>query len=1036
MNSERLQNTWVETGEPVTLEDAKQHDLSYTEEVKRLLERDSKKDFSQRKAQQKDKDKLIRPVQLEIEAKIAEQDAKPKGTDKKEWYAEITKCDTYVLAEYAVARTQDAAHNGWSKRKLEEELGKCVGMAVFTAIFQHNANSRRRFDRMDMAATKIEGYDGPGRAERILQFAEKYGYDTEKWREATYQAKHGAVLMTATLKALASRFKMPLEKRTGDTHTRYYIEFIDEIDDEERIAEFSDTEEQRLSEEAEKYAASVTFYNPIVVPPRPWNKDNLGPFPDKAKAQSVPFVRNMGDAQRQVVQNSMRDGRLDNVTKAVNAIQETPFMVNRYVYDALKWVFEDIDQKKDFHTEIGREINGLPNTRRIRGLKKEKMAREKFNALPRKEQRIVARAYANKQKHNLRAKGAFKRIGSILAQAENTFNTAKFWLPHNLDYRGRVYHVPSFGPHNADFVRALFEFADKEEVTPENEWFIKLQIANHAGQDKLTLKERIKWVDDNEADIIASGLDYKSTVDFWGKQDSDSFQFLAACRDWAMYTEAKKAGVPYFSGLPIAFDATQSGVQHYGAATKSSEIARKVNITPAAHEDERPADFYTLCLHKAVSMLKTELEANRQKAEDNPISEKEQLAIDDFEAHMDSDELIDDILDDGERVFKVVNRENPKLPKEEVSFAELTDMQKREERDRERKRIRAAFKRTKTSKKLENIKNVKAAEVALELHENPIIFEGETVASYGRAQIKRNGMTLCYSSEEYGFAEQLLEDWMDDLTMLVFEGKLKEHPFGVDEGFHAATYLAKIHYNAIASEVLPAVEGMKFFKDIARIMANDVAGRSDGVGKHVHFTNRLHFPMFQNYREHERRKQKVLGLDNETLEYNPDAESSYTYYKNTIDTEDSVDGIAPNLIHQQDSLHLMLTVLDCVGEGVTNFMMIHDSFATTIGSADTLSACLRRMFILLYDDYNLFEDVLAQSKAAHSDPENKGIQARYDEANKKLEEAIEADADAKTIKRLEGEAMMIARQFVGWPVPPKQGDLDLKVVWDSDYFFN
>ena len=28
-----------------------------------------------------------------------------------------------------------------------------------------------------------------------------------------------------------------------------------------------------------------------------------------------------------------------------------------------------------------------------------------------------------------------------------------------------------------------------------------------------------------------------------------------------------------------------------------------------------------------------------------------------------------------------------------------------------------------------------------------------------------------------------MEDWMDKMTMAVFEGKLEEHPFGEDDGF-------------------------------------------------------------------------------------------------------------------------------------------------------------------------------------------------------------------------------------------------------------
>ena len=92
------------------------------------------------------------------------------------------------------------------------------------------------------------------------------------------------------------------------------------------------------------------------------------------------------------------------------------------------------------------------------------------------------------------------------------------------------------------------------------------------------------WADDNEQAILAAGKDFKRSYDFWGAQDDDSFQFLAACRDWYCYKQAKSNGERYFSGLPISFDATQSGVQHMCAATKSKEEGKKVNLLPPINE--------------------------------------------------------------------------------------------------------------------------------------------------------------------------------------------------------------------------------------------------------------------------------------------------------------------------------------------------------------------------------------------------------------------------------------------------------------------
>ena len=80
-------------------------------------------------------------------------------------------------------------------------------------------------------------------------------------------------------------------------------------------------------------------------------------------------------------------------------------------------------------------------------------------------------------------------------------------------------------------------------------------------------------------------------------------------------------------------------------------------------------------------------------------------------------------------------------------------------------------------------------------------------------------MTYCYSSRQFGFAEQLRTDWMDKLSEMVRHGKLDEHPFGQDDGFAASTYIAGVHERAIEEVVKSAKQGMEFIQDVVRILA-------------------------------------------------------------------------------------------------------------------------------------------------------------------------------------------------------------------------
>ena len=93
------------------------------------------------------------------------------------------------------------------------------------------------------------------------------------------------------------------------------------------------------------------------------------------------------------------------------------------------------------------------------------------------------------------------------------------------------------------------------------------------GEDKKSFKSRRDWVIANWDWILACGEDFVASFDDWRKAD-DPFQFLAAARELYNYINAEGE---YWSGLAIGLDATQSGVQHYAAASLSEEDGVKVN---------------------------------------------------------------------------------------------------------------------------------------------------------------------------------------------------------------------------------------------------------------------------------------------------------------------------------------------------------------------------------------------------------------------------------------------------------------------------
>ena len=79
------------------------------------------------------------------------------------------------------------------------------------------------------------------------------------------------------------------------------------------------------------------------------------------------------------------------------------------------------------------------------------------------------------------------------------------------------------------------------------------------GEDKQTLANRVKWVDDNEKAIIASATDPHNHYDFWAKA-SEPYQFLAFCFEYQDYLSSRQ-GLDFVTHLICFSDCTNSGLK-------------------------------------------------------------------------------------------------------------------------------------------------------------------------------------------------------------------------------------------------------------------------------------------------------------------------------------------------------------------------------------------------------------------------------------------------------------------------------------------
>ena len=170
-------------------------------------------------------------------------------------------------------------------------------------------------------------------------------------------------------------------------------------------------------------------------------------------------------------------------------------------------------------------------------------------------------------------------------EAVRRFKGKEFFIPWSFDYRGRAYPIPAFlTPQDTDFGKSLIRFSNESAVTHEAIEWLSFQCATTYGLDKATMSERLQWTKDNIFTITRVALDPIDNIGDWESAE-EPWQFLAACDEYyhccVMQDRAK-------TGLPVATDATCSGLQILAGLARDKKTAQLVNVLPA----ERPQDAY------------------------------------------------------------------------------------------------------------------------------------------------------------------------------------------------------------------------------------------------------------------------------------------------------------------------------------------------------------------------------------------------------------------------------------------------------------
>ena len=748
--------------------------------------------------------KLISEVQAIVSKDLKKTIDEQKGKQNRplKWVYDLKDVDVDIISYVGLVSMFDAVGRNQTLTRAVATIGQKVEMEIFNMkLREYNLKLAKRIESKVTKDHSSERH----RVKAAKAIASKAGFTYDKWDD-----KRRVIVGTPVLNSILRVSGIfDIWETTIKSRTLKKIGLLPEAT-------------ARLSELDFDESWTSPLFAPMTVKPKDWTSFNTGCYLDEALSNQVKLVKGyVSTVHMKAVQKGFYDNTIQPSIDALNAVQRTPMKLNSSIVEAVEWCWLNDKKLGKFPSRAYVEMPDHV---------------DEFDSLSDIEKKGIRIKNRNIVIKNRQIDGQRSVMAQDLKVAKELMEYDQFYLPHNFCHRGRIYPIPHFSHHRDEHIKAMFEFANEKVVDEQAFYWIAIQVANTGDFDKVSKKpmlDRIKWVNDNADKIIEVAQDYKSSFDFWSKADKP-FCFLAACQAYFKYLVGGEGST---SGLPVSLDGSNSGIQHYSAASRQERDGSLVNLVPST----KPQDIYQ------------------------------------------------EVADVVEGIFK------------------------------------------------EQQKDEKWARVWLKFGVN-------------RKLVKRNVMTFGYSSEIYGFKDQILEDTMRPLADEVLEGKHDTHPFGEDQGFAAANFLAKANWKAVNQVITGASEGMKFMKTLARLLAHE--------NKHMRWVTPVGFPVIQSYSKFTTKEIKVYLYDRTMFKNVRSQISLRDKPVKAVDKAKSASAVSPNVIHSMDAAHLLLTVLNGLQQEIHEYFLIHDSFATTAADTQKLYKIIRSSFVELYSDFCLYQSVL------------------------------------------------------------------------------
>ena len=493
-----------------------------------------------------------------------EQQREQVGAGRKfAWFESLDGLDVDLLAYIGLSTCMDGVGKISTRTTVMNVIGRRIQMErLHLHLQEHDKKLLKRIENK----IKTDQISPTRRHKAARIIAKKAGVDWDDWTPS-FLVQVAAPIYNAVMKASEVFEEYAVRDLVnGHYNTRKLIGFTKDASDAIADMEMSESWMEPM-------------FQPTLVPPRDWDALDTGCYMDEALSTLVPLIKDAKPWQRRQVQKDLDSGRRIDYIDAVNAVQRVPYVVNQYVLEAVKWAYENqkgfgkfpVKDHLPIPDRLPKDAPGADVSRRNKKVRKVLMKNREIDGN--------------------------KAVMRQTLETANWIGDKVFYLPHNYDFRGRLYPVCTFSHHSDDYRKSLLNLANAKRMTEDGLLYLAIHVAKCGDFDRIskgTIEEMLKWCVDNEELIFQVGKDYAESYDIWSKADKP-FQFLAACEAYyRTHTEED-----YECGLPVGLDGSNSGIQHYSAASLSSTDGKLVNLIPG----DKPEDIYQAVSDKTSEIL-------------------------------------------------------------------------------------------------------------------------------------------------------------------------------------------------------------------------------------------------------------------------------------------------------------------------------------------------------------------------------------------------------------------------------------------------